>query len=348
VGAGPVTRRVVAGAAVVAVGALAACGPHPAASTGGPSASSGPAVTPATGTGGTSSAAAGAATPTTGGTGTAGTSSATTGSVASAPELPRGGRTIFPAYRLVGYAGAPGSPAFGRLGIGRIDDRVAEIEKLAGPYGRGRRVLPVLELIAVVAQHFPGGDGRYRVRVDDAVIADYLAAARRHHALLLLNVQPGRAAFLDEVKGLERWLKEPDVGLALDPEWAVHGSQVPGRVFGSTTGAVIDGVSAWVDALVRARNLPQKALVVHQLNPGVVQGFEKVHRRDGVALIKSVDGIGSPGAKITTWKRLVKGLPPQIHPGFKLFFEEDRAEGPLMTPAQVLALRPQPEYVLYE
>ncbi len=330
-------------AAVVAL-LLAGCGPHPASAG---SAAPGSAPSPTA-----------SSTPTPGMTPTP-TASPSTGSAAGgapAPtasggrqlQLPRGGRQIFPAYRLVGYAGAPGSTAFGRLGIGRIDDRVNEIEKLGRQYRAGREVLPVLELIADVAQHFPGDDGMYRVRMGDGVIAGYLAAARRHHALLLLDVQPGRAAFLDEVRSFQRWLREPDVGLALDPEWAVHGGQVPGTVFGSTTGAVIDSVSAYLDHLVTAGGLPQKALIVHQLNPGVVQGFERVHRRDGVALVKSVDGIGSPGAKVTTWKRLVKGLPRQIHPGFKLFFEEDRAQGPLMTPAQVLALKPQPEYVLYE
>src|SRR5206468_12370517 len=79
-------------------------------------------------------------------------------------ELPRGGREIFPAYRLVGYCGAPGSPALGRLGIGRLDDRVAEIEKLTRSYAVDRDPLPVLELIAVVVQAHPGTDGRYRVR----------------------------------------------------------------------------------------------------------------------------------------------------------------------------------------
>jgi hypothetical protein len=233
--------------------------------------------------------------------------------------------------------------------VGDLDDRVAEIEKLARSYRAGREVLPVLELIAVVVQRYPGDDGDYRVRIGDEVIGQYLAAARRHHALLLLNIQPGRARFVDEVHALSRWLREPDVGLALDPEWAVGAGQTPGRVFGSTTGAVIDDVSAYLDAVVRANGLPQKVLVVHQLNPRIVRGFEQVRERAGVALIKSVDGIGSPGAKVTTWKRLVKGLPAQIHPGFKLFFDEDTAGGlKLMTPSQVLALRPQPEYVLYE
>jgi hypothetical protein len=264
-------------------------------------------------------------------------------------ELPRGGREVFPRYRLVGYSGAPWSPALGRLGIGKLDDRVAEIEKLARTYATDRDPLPVLELIAVVVQPSPGRDGRYRVRQGDDVVRQYLAAARRHRALLLLNVQPGRARFIDEVKAFERWLREPDVGVALDPEWAVGRGQTPGHVFGSTTGAVVDDVSAYLDHLVTTHDLPQKVLVVHQLNPRIVTGWGALRARDGVVVVKSVDGIGNAAEKITTWKRLVARLPATLHPGFKLFFDEDRRDGgKLMKPSQVLALRPRPEYVLYE
>jgi hypothetical protein len=281
-----------------------------------------------------------------------GTPAGATPSPSSSPpgaELPRGGREVFPRYRLVGYCGAPGSPSLGRLGIGRLDDRVKEIEKVARGYAADREPLPVLELIAVVVQAHPGSDGRYRVRIGDDVIRTHLDAARRHRALLLLNVQPGRARFLDEVRSLERWLREPDVGVALDPEWAVAPGQTPGRVFGSTTGAVIDSVAAYLDGLVRAGGLPQKVLVVHQLNPRIVTGWQALRRRSGVVVVKSVDGIGNSAEKITTWKRLVKGLPSTLHPGFKLFFDEDRRDGGrLMSAAQVLALRPRPEYVMYE
>jgi hypothetical protein len=45
---------------------------------------------------------------------------------------------------------------------------------------------------------------------------------------------------------------------------------------------------------------------------------------------------------------VVATLPPFVHVGFKLFFEEDARSGPLMTPGEVLALAPRPEYVLYE
>jgi len=265
-----------------------------------------------------------------------------------ATELPRGGRTLFPTYRLVGFSGGPGSAAFGRLGVGRMADRVAEMERLGTRYARGRRPMPVLELVTVVAQPRPGRDGLYRVRVDDAVIARYLAAARSARGLLLLDVQPGRARFVDEVRALDRWLREPDVGVALDPEWSVRGRGVPGEVLGSTTGAEVDAVSRYLDGVVRQGRLPQKVLVVHQLTPSVLTGAERLRERPGVAVVRSVDGIGSPAAKTATWRQVSSGPPSWVHGGFKLFFAEDARHGPLMTPTQVLALRPEPDYVLYE
>ena len=130
--------------------------------------------------------------------------------------LPRGGREIFPRYRLVGYAGVTGASTLGRLGTGPLNQRVAEIESRAKPYAAGREILPVVEVIATVVQGSPGRDGKYRVRLTDAQIAKYHKAARKHRAVLLLNLQPGRSEFIAEAKAFRKWLKEPDVGVALD------------------------------------------------------------------------------------------------------------------------------------
>jgi len=108
-------------------------------------------------------------------------------------------------------------------------------------------------------------------------------------------------------------------------------------------------VVGYVSRLVTALDLPDKAVVVDQLAPQVLVDQGAVRAQPGVSVIKSVDGIGSPQAKVTTWRTLVAGLPASIHPGFKLFFDEDTAgRGRIMTPAEVLALRPTPDYVLYE
>jgi hypothetical protein len=267
---------------------------------------------------------------------------------APVPQLPRGGRVLFPAYRLVGYAGYPGSPALGRLGTGDLDARVREIEKVAARLTGGRRGMPVLELIATLVRSDPGRDGMYRTRAPAAIIDEYLAAARRAKGILLLDIQPGRAEFLDEVRHYERWLAQPDVGIALDPEWAMGRRQVPMREFGSTTGAEIDGVAAYLSGLVKRHNLPEKVLVFHQLAPSIVRREGAIRARPGVVVVKSVDGIGSRAMKLSTYSKLATDLPRPVHPGFKLFYSEDREFGPLMTPEELLALRPQPEYVLYE
>lgn len=262
--------------------------------------------------------------------------------------LPGGGRTILPEHRLVGFAGGR-SPAFGRLTEGGLDAAAEQIATIARAYDDdGRRVLPVFELITVVAHASPATDGLYRTHEPDDVIAAYLAAARRHGALLLLNIQPGRADFLPEVTRLERWLREPDVGVALDPEWAVGPREVPGDVYGSTTGAELDSVAAYLSGLVQQEDLPEKVMVFHQVHSSVVEDEAALLPHPGVVPIKSVDGIGDRGSKEQTWEILMRAKPPHIAPGFKLFFEEDAELGPLMTPAQVLALRPLPDYVLYE
>lgn len=264
-------------------------------------------------------------------------------------ELPRGGRVMFPEYRLFGYSGHPRSEALGRLGIGDINDRMREIEERGQDYLADRDLLPVMELITVVAQPRPGADGLYRTRVSDDVIGSWLATAREHKAVLLLNIQPGRADFLDEVKHLQRWLEEPDVGLALDPEWAVNADQVPGKVFGSTSGQELDAVAAWTSELVAAHDLPEKVMVYHQLHENIVTDEGALQLHPGVVLVKSVDGIGSPAQKIAAWKRIVAKTPDHVKMGFKLFYIEDTRGGrPLMTPEEVMALEPTPDYVLFE
>jgi hypothetical protein len=264
------------------------------------------------------------------------------------PELPLGGRELFPQYRLVGFCGTPGAPALGKL-MGNLAQRAKEVRSYADKYGDDRKTMPVFELIAVVVQGGPGADGKYRRRVPDSVVREYLRVARESKALLLLNIQPGQSDFVTEVKELEQYLREPDVGVALDPEWAMRPKQKPGVFFGQTTGAVINEVADYLAKLVHDGDLPEKALVFHQVNTRVLKDEDVLAPHPGVAIIKSVDGLGPKAAKILTYNSLVKLMRPGVHAGFKLFFDEDRTNGgTLMTPREVLALTPEPEYVMYE
>ncbi len=259
--------------------------------------------------------------------------------------LPRGGRRIFPDYRVVGFYGAPQDDKLGALGIGTPDEAAARLTKVARGYERkSRPVLPVFELIATIAADAPGDDGMYRMHQSDEVIGRYLSAARRAKALLLLDIQPGRGDFLTEARRLERWLREPDVGLALDPEWHVGPGEVPGKVIGSVTAEEVNAVSAYLSAFVTDHDLPDKLFVVHQFTSSMIENKERVQQRLGLALTMNVDGFGDRSNKVSKYDLFTSEL-TRFHNGFKLFYEEDTN---LMTPRQVLALRPPPDLVVYE
>lgn len=260
-------------------------------------------------------------------------------------ELPRGGRRIFPDFRVVAFYGAPQDEQLGALGIGTPAAAGRRLERVARGYAKKTRpVLPAFELISTIATAAPGDDGLYRTRQSDEVIGSYLRAARAAKALLLLDIQPGRADFLTEVRRLERWLREPDVGIALDPEWHVGPEGLPGKVIGTVTAADVNTVSEYVSRFVVDNNLPEKLFVVHQFTSDMIENKERVVKRSGLAVTMNVDGFGDRPNKISKYAQFTTEL-TRFHDGFKLFYEEDTN---LMSPGAVLQLRPPPDLVVYE
>jgi hypothetical protein len=259
-------------------------------------------------------------------------------------QLPGGGRTIFPHHRVVAFYGAPQDPQLGALGIGSPDQAARRLLAQARPYGRKTRpVLPAMELIVTVAAADAGTDGLYRTRQSDAVVGRYLRAARRIKALLVLDIQPGHARFIDEARHLDKWLRLPDVGLALDPEWHTPG-EVPGRVIGSVGAAEINTVARHVAKIVRERNLPEKLFVVHQFTPDMIQGKAAVIHPAGLAMTMNVDGFGDRANKVAKYREFTRDG-THFNDGLKLFYHEDTG---LMQPSSVLSLTPPPDLVVYE
>ena len=279
-----------------------------------------------------------------GGSGGAGTPSAS----ASRPrptQLPGGGRTLFPARRVVAFYGNPRAAGLGTLGIGTPAQAGKRLLAQARPYGRkSRPVLPAMELITSVATAAPGPSGLYRDHLPFATIRKYLTAARRIKALLILDIQPGRAEFGPEIERLEPFLREPDVGLALDPEWHVPPGQLPGKVIGSTDADVVNSAATYMARLVRERDLPQKLLLVHRFTDDMIARQQRLRQVPGVETVVNVDGFGANSVKIAKYQSFVADT-PRMGRGFKLFYHEDPKT---MTPRQVMALVPRPDVVVYE
>jgi hypothetical protein len=264
---------------------------------------------------------------------------------AGPPELPRGGRSLLPEYRLVGFYGAPQDDALGELGIGTPAEAGERLAKQAEPYADDRDVMPVFELLATIAANSPGDDGLYRTRQPHSVIRDYLEAVREVDGILLLDIQPGRADFATETRRLQRYLEEPDVGLALDPEWHVGPEEVPGAVIGSVTATEVNQIADDLAATVERLELPEKLFVIHQFTEDMIESPELLEPKEGLATVLNVDGFGDPPNKIAKYDQLAPRQASGFYAGFKLFYLEDID---LMSPKQVLGLKPSPDLIVYE
>lgn len=262
-------------------------------------------------------------------------------------KLPGGGRSIFPERRVVAFYGAPQARELGTLGIGSPQAAARRLKRQARGYGQpGRPVLPAFELIATIVQSDRGDDGDHAWRQEPRTIARYLRAARRNDMLLILDIQPGYAPFIEEVRALRRFLREPDVSVALDPEWRLEPPALPGQEIGSTDAATVNEVSAYLSRLVRRYRLPEKLLVVHRFTDEMIENERALKNYPGVALTVNVDGFGDRPNKVSRYHSFTRGPERAKRPnGFKLFYEEDIN---LMPPKRVLRLRPAPDLVVYE
>jgi hypothetical protein len=260
------------------------------------------------------------------------------------PQLPRGGTTFFPNYRVVAYYGTADTDRLGVLGAGTPEQAAEKLEQAATPFASpGRTVQPAMELIVGVADGGPGPDGDYHHDIDQGAAQRYLATARAHKQMMIIDIQPGRTDFMTAVRPWENLLREPDVSLALDPEWRMPPGEVPGRQIGTVSADEINQVSTWLAGMVSADNLPQKLFVVHQFTPNEITNPERLQTPPQLAVVQHIDGFGAPPNKLGKYRELQR--PQQLHLGFKLFYTQDT---PMLTPQQALALAPAPDLVTYQ
>jgi transcriptional regulator with XRE-family HTH domain len=259
--------------------------------------------------------------------------------------LPRGGTEIFPTFRVVAFYGAAGTERLGILGIGP-DAAAKRLTKQAAAYRIGHKpVLPAFELIATVALGSPGPDGLYRTRTNAATVQGYLDAARKMKGLLILDIQPGRGDFMTEIKAYEPFLREPDVGLALDPEWHVGPKDVPGKTIGSVDAATVNDVVSYLTGLIERYRLPQKLLVIHRFTVDMVQNKGRIKTPPQVAVVMDVDGYGGKQAKIVKYHSFVADGERFYH-GIKLYYRQDTS---LLSPEDIAVfLQPDPNVIIYQ
>lgn len=280
------------------------------------------------------------------------TPSATPAEPSPAPAAPRppsalpgdANRIFLPGRMLVAYYGTAGTGSLGVLGEAPPDAIMPRLARAASDFAvGGRTVQPVFELIVRVARGGPTPSGTYSADISTDKVRGYIQAAHRHGVLLVLDLQPGRANFLAVAKRWQWALKDPWVGLALDPEWRVGPRQRPAQVIGSVSAAEVNQVSRWLEDLTVRERLPEKVFVLHQFRTTMIRELGQVVAREHLAMVQHVDGFGSPRQKLATFKAVAR--PTRFVMGFKLFYDEDR---PRMSAAAVLRIRPQVRFVSFQ
>ncbi len=260
------------------------------------------------------------------------------------PRLAGGARLVFPHRFLVAYYGTAQSAALGVLGEAGPAEMTRRLRAAARPFATTtRKVRIVYELISSIADGSAGRDGNYSHFIARSLVARYVRAARRNNALLVLDLQPGRASFLPQARHFRWALRKPFVGLALDPEWRMGPNEVPAQTIGSVKAAEVNRVSRYVARLTRRRHLPQKLFMVHQFRTDMVQHIGRVRRHRRLAMVQYVDGFGSQRQKLPTYHTVAR--PKRFHLGFKLFYDED---SDLFTPREVRRIRPGIRFVSYQ
>src|SRR3990167_923221 len=284
---------------------------------------------------------------------------------------------ILPFNRIVAYYGNLYSKQMGVLGEYSEEEMLAKLGAEAQKWiiaDPSTPIVPALHYIAVVAQNSPGADGKYRFRMPDSEIDKVLAMAakiparntsdiadaRPHdslqrigqaggNALVFLDIQVGFSTIQTELPLLEKYLKLPNVHVGMDPEFSMKSGIRPGKVVGTYDAADINFAADFLARIVKENNLTPKILVVHRYTQKMVTNYKTIKPSSEVQIVMHMDGLGGKAKKIGTYTNFIYPEPVQFT-GFKLFYKNDvlAPATTLMTPEDLLKLRPIPIYIQYQ
>lgn len=159
---------------------------------------------------------------------------------------------------------------------------------------------------------------------------------------VVLDLQPGRTDFLIQAHRYAQLLGRSNVGLALNPEWRLGPTQRHLEQIGSVDASEINAVSSWLADLTSHAGLPQKLLLIHQFQLGMIRHeatLNTAHRE--LALVVQMDGQGSPDAKDETWQAITAAGPAGVRFAWKNLFTKD---SPTITPADTMSKSRHPPW----
>jgi hypothetical protein len=258
---------------------------------------------------------------------------------------------ILPAKRIVAYYGNPLSKRMGALGEFEPQEMLRRLDREVAAWRAADPATPVqaaLHLIAVVAQGDAGPSGKYRTIMRDSMVEMVYGWAKSRNAIMFIDIQTGHSNIRELLPRFEHFLKRPDVHLGIDPEFMMKSGHKPGAKIGTTDASDINYATGYLAELVRKYNLPPKVLTIHRFTRGGVTNYRSIQLRPEVQIVMHMDGWGAPWLKRDSYKDYIVSERVQFT-GFKLFYHNDTKKGDaLMSPQDLLKLRPQPLYIQYQ
>ncbi|MHB1006940.1 MAG: LysM peptidoglycan-binding domain-containing protein [Chloroflexota bacterium] len=247
---------------------------------------------------------------------------------------------------IVSYYGNPYTGIMGVLGQLSKEELVLALKRRAAQYeaASGRPTQAAIHFVATVAQASAGADGMYRAGMPMDLIEEYAQLAADNDMLFIIDVQFGRSTVQAEIQRYLELLRRPYVHLAMDPEFDMWGSELPGIDLGHMTAQEINYAQQVLSTIVAENGIPNKILMVYQFTASMLPDVGAVASDPRVDVVVNMDGFGGRGIKLQHYDWYVAEAPVE-YAGIKLFLEHDID---LMSAAEVMAIQPPPNFVVYQ
>ena len=278
---------------------------------------------------------------------------------------------VLPTHRIVAFYAVPYAEPTGPA-YEPTDSMLAALKKQGAAYEQidpEHPVQPGIDLVVSVPDGYPGPQGTYSHHVDTGTIQTYIDFCSKNDLLLFLDLNFGQSPIMKEVSYFLPYLaKYSFVHMAIDPEWMFpRRDGIPGYNLSNVRASDLNPIIEAIAAIPMKDHVPRKILIIHQYRPDG-DGLKDPHdagqaeiadKRDlqfdpRVDVVIHVDSVGGYRGDIrdksfqyNEWiQQDMKKYHNFLYGGFKLFYKlESRVR--LMTPKEVLSLKPAPMVVTY-
>ncbi|HEY3992888.1 MAG TPA: hypothetical protein VGM01_08420 [Ktedonobacteraceae bacterium] len=277
---------------------------------------------------------------------------------------------ILPTHRIVAFYAIPNAPTTGPA-YELTPSMLASLRTQAEAYQRldpAHPVQPGIDLVASIPDNFPGPEGTFSHHLDASTIQAYINFCQQNDLVLFLDLDFGWASIQSEVNFFLPYLERyPFVQMAIDPEWMFpRHNGIPGTDLSNARASDLNPVIEALAGIPIKYHVPRKILLIHQYrgdgdglkNPYSAELAEIADKQDllndprvdVVIHVDSVGGfVGDQAEKTRQYDTWVGKDMQKYHNfrygGFKMFYHIEAKT--LMTPRQVLALKPPPMVVTY-